>query len=988
MPNLSRLVESGVLGPAVTAGPLAAGIIYNSVATGKYADSHGVLGPYEAHEDGSVSATDSRSRRAKAFWEILSQNDIRCNVVNFPATGPAELINGAFVSPAFFVKVRQSYQTPADVPPGSVAPSDLLETLKEFLVAHDEIDAQTMALFVPKLQQADPGDDRLPLIAAALAQSLSVHAVATWLMENTEWDVMSVNYPAIEQLWGRFLRYNKPKLDWVDQQDFELYNEVCDSSVRLCDLLLGRLLELAGDDTSVLLYSARGYRPNDTLPQELLTSGRTVRESLCGPEGIFVMRGPGAGADELIHGARSLDICPTVLHLAGVTPGADMDGRVLAEALLQLGDEPECVESWEAVPPLRDVPAAGESVGWGEPSGLARPFVFGRGDRVQMDNDWRRLETLLCTSRREQALGPLVRLYYSNPLQVDKATMVAEALYLAGHVPSALVVMAPVAEAFPHWPIGMLMSGVIALHKGEIYQALDFFEQAGRDDPPIPQLFLYLGDVCMRLDRLTRAEEAYRRAVAIDPSFYYAHIGLAEVLRRTQDYQGAAESALRAVGVDYSKSAGHLALGKAAAELGQMDRARQAFAQALRSAPDDQFIKAHLDAAEQGQSLSSTGTGPGDAIAQLGQGAVEPTEAQRQQFEAGQATIQDALRDISQWLGKYAEDLAAAETKLDEYLQANAAARGVEFAPPAQPADVGQADQAEWTIRPPIPADQPVLRQMLPDIFDNASSQEVLLIHPSGTDDIQGGVTFESDPKDATVVKLGLSVRGQAGATEEDDAAVRLTTRLLRGAIARGAAGGARRLVSTFREDPGRSALRSCLEGLGFDVALVEGLETINMPDFRDRCLRIVRRYQRQQAIPADVRLIPLGEAPYESVDSFLHTFFEDGAGVPAKQLSPSLSRVMLKGDQIIACLVGYTEEPDTFVAARSCVHADYRRLWASPWLYGEVSRACCEIGLSVAQFCTDEVRYPDFVKIARRMGAKEIGRVYTMSLDLVAPWR
>ena len=301
LPDLSGLIESGVMGTTRTRGPLAAGVIYNSVATGKYADAHGVLGPYEIHADGTVAKTASQSRRAKAFWEILSQNDLHCNVVNFPATGPAERVNGVFVSPAFFVNVPSSYHSSADVPPDSVFPADRLDGLKKFVVSLEEIDAQTMALFVPLLGRTDPQDERLGQIAAAIAQALSVHAVATWLMEHTEWDVMSVNYPAIEQLTGRFLRYGSPRLEWVDSGEHELFKDVAASSVRLCDLLLRRLLELAGDDAAVVLYSARGYRPHDRLPREALTSGQTIRETLCGGEGIFAMRAAGVRADELIH---------------------------------------------------------------------------------------------------------------------------------------------------------------------------------------------------------------------------------------------------------------------------------------------------------------------------------------------------------------------------------------------------------------------------------------------------------------------------------------------------------------------------------------------------------------------------------------------------------------------------------------------------------------------------------------------------------------
>jgi predicted AlkP superfamily phosphohydrolase/phosphomutase len=48
-------------------------------------------------------------------------------------------------------------------------------------------------------------------------------------------------------------------------------------------------------------------------------------------DGIFVAHGPDVRPGLEVKGARILDLAPTVLHLQGVPPTADMDGRVLTE---------------------------------------------------------------------------------------------------------------------------------------------------------------------------------------------------------------------------------------------------------------------------------------------------------------------------------------------------------------------------------------------------------------------------------------------------------------------------------------------------------------------------------------------------------------------------------------------------------------------------------------------------------------------------------
>ena len=98
------------------------------------------------------------------------------------------------------------------------------------------------------------------------------------------------------------------------------------------------------------------------------------------------------------------------------------------------------------------------------------------------------------------------------------------------------------------------------------------------------------------------------------------------------------------------------------------------------------------------------------------------------------------------------EDLAQADGQLDEYLAANAAARGV--APPdSRAAAASELAETDWTVRPPIPADQPALRRIFEGPFASSWSREVLLLHPTGTGDIQGAVAL------TVGVDFGESVR-------------------------------------------------------------------------------------------------------------------------------------------------------------------------------------------------------------------------------------
>ncbi len=102
-----------------------------------------------------------------------------------------------------------------------------------------------------------------------MRKTASIHAVATHLIENTAWDFTAVYYEGIDRFGHEFMQYQPPKISSVSDTDFEMYQHVMTGCYRFHDMLLERLLKLAGPETTVLLISDHGYY-NDETP-----SGRT-----------------------------------------------------------------------------------------------------------------------------------------------------------------------------------------------------------------------------------------------------------------------------------------------------------------------------------------------------------------------------------------------------------------------------------------------------------------------------------------------------------------------------------------------------------------------------------------------------------------------------------------------------------------------------------------------------------------------------------------
>ena len=99
MPTLAKFISEGVHGKIKTLDPPLSPMLWTSMATGYRADKHGITGFVEPLADNSgIRPVTSTSRKVKAIWNILHQNELKSNVVGWWPSNPAEPINGVMVS--------------------------------------------------------------------------------------------------------------------------------------------------------------------------------------------------------------------------------------------------------------------------------------------------------------------------------------------------------------------------------------------------------------------------------------------------------------------------------------------------------------------------------------------------------------------------------------------------------------------------------------------------------------------------------------------------------------------------------------------------------------------------------------------------------------------------------------------------------------------------------------------------------------------------
>jgi tetratricopeptide (TPR) repeat protein len=598
LPNLQSIIERGVMGNLATLTPPLSPLLWTSIATGKTGDQHGILGFVEPDPVlGSLRPVASNTRKTKALWNILSQSGMRSLVVNWFASHPAESIQGAVVSNIF----RTATHPPGaewPVVPGSIHPIALQETLADLRITPADLTGDDLAPFIPQLARIDQARDKRPLaLATVLAENISTHSSATWLTEHEDWDLLAVYYDTIDHAGHLFMPYYPPRIPGVSEEDFELYRGVVDGVYCFQDMMLGRLIELAGPDTAFLVLSDHGFqsgalRPNGDIDMSVEKALEWHRY-----HGMLAMAGPGIRHDELVFGAGLLDIAPTVLTLLGLPVGRDMQGRILAEAF-EKPVEPAQIESWDAVEGESGMHPAGKEHDPWEASAvveqlIALGYIEPRGEetarhlasaRQQQSLTLARIH--LAAGRTSDAIPILEELVKDRPDDRSCCLFLAQAYREAGRLNDCRSVLDPILAEDAGRPVANLLRGNLAIAERDYAKALEHLSKAELDPRPLPAMRLALGRVYLALSRWEDAERVFRDVLAIDPDDAGAHSGLARALLGRKQPAAAAAAALDAVALRFDDFGAHYLLGVALAQTGKIERSVQAFQTCLKLRPD------------------------------------------------------------------------------------------------------------------------------------------------------------------------------------------------------------------------------------------------------------------------------------------------------------------------------------------------------------------------------------------------------------------
>jgi tetratricopeptide (TPR) repeat protein len=408
-----------------------------------------------------------------------------------------------------------------------------------------------------------------------------------------EWDLFAVYYRTIDEICHEFMHYHPPKMAGIPEDDFEMYKNVVNGAYQMHDLMLRRLLELAGPETGVMLVSDHGFHSDHLRPKftPRVPAGITVWHR---PQGVFVASGEGFCKDELVFGARLLDITPTILHYFGLPIGQDMEGRVLEDVFREKRPV-ETIPTWEpAVGAVRPRAKLDEK----ENRALLDQFVaLGYIDEIPEDNsvaiaetnrenDWNMARAYMYAQKHEQALPLLERCFHAQPFRSDYAQVLANCQLQLKMLEEADKTIDQARGHFGRTENADLIKASIAIEREDFATALELLEGVKDKFPEEVQIQLFMARCYAALRRWDEGLAAVDRVLKADPDNAQAFLIRTRIELHQNKSIDAVESALAAIGLQYGNPMGHYLLGASLLQLNKLKEAEKALSNCHRLAPN------------------------------------------------------------------------------------------------------------------------------------------------------------------------------------------------------------------------------------------------------------------------------------------------------------------------------------------------------------------------------------------------------------------
>lgn len=246
LPQLARLLRDGVSGKLRSTIPPMSPPAWNSFMTGKNPGKHGIF-DFTERKPQSYEARfiNAGWRKTPAFWHALGEAGKRVGILSVPFTYPPEKVNGIMVSGMDAPGVAGLVDRSATYPP------ELCDEIRS-MVGDYPMGPNLFAY-------TDPAE----MVEAAVRTIEQKTAAALYLYQKEPWDCFLFVLGETDAASHRFWRFCDPAspLRNGGASDPAVSDGMC-RVYQKADEAIGRFLDLAADDTCVIVMSDHGNGGN------------------------------------------------------------------------------------------------------------------------------------------------------------------------------------------------------------------------------------------------------------------------------------------------------------------------------------------------------------------------------------------------------------------------------------------------------------------------------------------------------------------------------------------------------------------------------------------------------------------------------------------------------------------------------------------------------------------------------------------------------
>jgi predicted AlkP superfamily phosphohydrolase/phosphomutase len=241
LPNIAKLITHGSRANLETTFPPITAVAWSSFMTGKNPGKHGIFEFVRRdHRSNREMAVNASFRKGRAIWDILSDAGKRVIVHNFPCTYPPHEINGLMIADFMTPRGRRDF----------TYPEPLLGELEQRFGSYRLHLSQTYA------------EGNVDAVLDELFDELEYKAKVTeYLMTQYSWDAFFQYFWGTDRIQHELWHIIDDQHPRHDQREAGAYRDRVYRYFSRTDEIVGRLIELAGNDPLVLIASDHGFGP-------------------------------------------------------------------------------------------------------------------------------------------------------------------------------------------------------------------------------------------------------------------------------------------------------------------------------------------------------------------------------------------------------------------------------------------------------------------------------------------------------------------------------------------------------------------------------------------------------------------------------------------------------------------------------------------------------------------------------------------------------